>query len=170
MIRGATDTVHWRLHQLRCRWQVMRVRVHNAILLAADSTPAHLARKVLLQRHGFRSLEHVSILNHRQPERGQGIIVVAASVSVALDDRGSTELLQARAGRDQVLSVSSSVIRSVLWNEKITKNNFSIHNLKITNFVFPIPFSSPCSNCSQPTTPPSPLGNRAATLTDCAQR
>lgn len=147
----------------------MRVRVHNAILLAADSAPAHLARKVLLQRHGFRSLEHVSILNHRQPERGQGIIVVAASVSVALDNRGSTELLQARSGRDQVLSVSSSVIRSVLWNDEITKNNLSKHNLK-KNSCFPIPFSSPCSNCSQPTTPPSPLGNRAATLTDCAQR
>lgn len=118
MVDRATHAAHWRLEQLRGGGQVARGHPLDAVLLAADSAPAHLARKVVLQRLRDGLLEHVAVLDHRQPERGQGVVVVAAAVSVALDDWRGAELLQAGARRNQVLSVSSGVIRSVLCEEE----------------------------------------------------
>lgn len=71
-----------------------RVRVDDAILLATDCAPTHLAGKVRLQRLRHGPPEHVVVLDDRQPERRQRVVVVAASVAVALDDRRCAEVLQ----------------------------------------------------------------------------
>lgn len=100
--------------QLGGRRQAAGVVVDDAILLATHGAATHFAGKVRLQSDRLRLLEHLAVVDDGQPEGGQRVIVIAATVTVAFYNRGRTELLQAGAGRNQILAITSSIIRGVL--------------------------------------------------------
>jgi len=60
--------------------------------------PANLASLIGLKRLLTRLEELILLLDNSQPEGSQSIVVVAASMTVTLDDGIGTELLQTGAG------------------------------------------------------------------------
>jgi len=58
--------------------------------------------------------ELILLLDHGQPEGGNCIVVVAASMAMALDHRLGAELLQTGARGDKVLSNASNVVQGGL--------------------------------------------------------
>lgn len=77
---------------------------------------AHSARLVGLQRLLLRPAEHLILVDRGQPERRHLIVVVAVTMAVALNYWICPELLQTRAGRDQILTETAVVIdRGLQW-------------------------------------------------------
>lgn len=61
--------------------------------------PADFAGLVGLQRLLFRSTEHFALLDYRQPERVNLIVVITSSMAVTFDNWIGTEFFETRARR-----------------------------------------------------------------------
>lgn len=77
-------------------------------------SPAYLAGLISLEGLLTWLRKLILLLDNGQPEGGQGIVVVATSVGMTLDNGIGTEVLQARAGRDKVLANAACIIHSGL--------------------------------------------------------
>lgn len=79
-----------------------------------EDAPANLAGRIGLQSLLAWLTELILFLDYREPEGSQSIVVVAASMAMALNHRLSAEVLQAGAGGNEVLANTSSVIQGGL--------------------------------------------------------